>query len=138
MSNPFNLNRRFTPTKTGDAAPLGQLEQAVMSVMWASSTTALSVSEVHSALSKTTEQHTVAYTTVKTTMERLADKGILVQIRSGKAYQYRAALTEEDLERRIVSSALDKLVADFPQAVASFFVRPDPSLSDDQLALLKE
>ena len=109
-----------------------------MSVLWSAGSTALSVGEVHSALARTEEQRAAAYTTVKTTMERLADKDILIQIRSGKAYQYRAALSEGELERRIVTAALDRLVAEFPQAVASFFVRPDPSVDEDRLALLRD
>ena len=38
----------------------------------------------------------------------------------------------------IVSNALDRLVAQFPEAVASFFVRPDPEISEEKLALLQE
>jgi predicted transcriptional regulator len=95
----------------------------------------VSVGDVHAALPGGTQG---AYTTIKTTMERLADKGILTRARPGKAYLYRAAVSQEELERRIVSSALDRLVEQFPAAVASFFVRPDPGISHDQLALLEE
>ena len=130
-------NRRFSPAKTGEAAPLGQLESAVMSVVWAGMEP-LSVGEVHSALQETQGASAVAYTTVKTTMERLADKGILVQVKAGKAYLYHAALTEQELERRIVSATLDKLVREFPQAVASFFVKPDPNMTEERLELLRE
>jgi predicted transcriptional regulator len=79
-----------------------------------------------------------AYTTVKTTMERLAAKGILSRIKEGKAYHYQAEVTREELERRIVSNALDRLVTQFPDAVASFFVQPDPGVSHEKLALLLE
>lgn len=79
-----------------------------------------------------------AYNTVKTTMERLAEKGILSRIKQGKAYHYRAAVTRGELERRIVSNALDRLVEQFPQAVASYFAQPDAALSEDKLALLME
>jgi predicted transcriptional regulator len=126
--------RRFMPRKTGDASPLGQLESAVMDVVW-SRPRALSVGEVHAALPA---EAPIAYTTVKTTMERLADKGILSRAKEGKAYLYQAAISREALERRIVTSALDRLVEQFPQAIASFFVRPEPGLSEEQLALLAE
>lgn len=108
-----------------------------MSIVWAAQES-LSVAEVHSALQKAQGASVVAYTTVKTTMERLADKGILVQVKAGKAYLYHAALTEPELERRIVSATLDKLVREFPQAIASFFVRPDPTMTEERLGLLKE
>lgn len=105
-----------------------------MSVVW-SSPDPITVGDVHAALPPDPK---VAYTTVKTTMERLATKAILVQERAGKAYLYRAALSEEELERRIVTETLDKLIEQFPQAVASFFVRPDPDLNDEKLDLLRD
>jgi BlaI family transcriptional regulator, penicillinase repressor len=126
--------RRFIPHRTGEAGPLGQLEIAVMAVVW-SHVSPLSVGDVHSALPA---EPGIAYNTVKTTMERLAGKGILSRSKEGKAYFYQAAVTREELERRIVANALDRLVEHFPQAVASFFVRPDPGLSEEQLALLAE
>jgi len=126
--------RRFAPRKTGDASPLGQLESAVMDVIWSRSGP-VSVGDVHAALPA--EPH-IAYTTVKTTMERLADKRILSRAKSGRAYFYQATVSREDLERRIVCRVLDRLVEQFPHAVASFFARPDPGLSEEQLALLAE
>ena len=131
---PFS-SRHFTPRKTGDATPLGDLESAVMRVVWSGAGGDVSVGEVHAALPAEMQG---AYTTIKTTMERLADKGILSRARSGKAYRYRAAVTQEALERHIVASALDRLVAEFPGAIASFFVRPDPGVAGDRLALLEE
>jgi predicted transcriptional regulator len=133
----FPHNRRFTPAKTGETVPLGHLERGVMQVVWRANKP-LSVADVHETLVGDSDATAVAYTTVKTTMERLADKGILVQTKAGKAYLYHATLSEADLERRIVSATLDRLIREFPQAVASFFVRPDPDLTSEQLSLLKE
>lgn len=127
-------SRRFAPRKTGDASPLGQLESAVMEVVWATSGP-VQVGDVHVGLP--TEARG-AYATVKTTMERLAEKGILARSKEGKAYHYRAAVTREELERRIVTRTLDRLVEQFPDAVASFFVQPDPSVSQEKLTLLLE
>lgn len=126
--------RRFAPRKTGDASPLGELERAVMEAVWPT-TGPMSVGQVHTSL---TASPPIAYTTVKTTMERLADKGILTRSKQGKAYLYGAALSRQELERRIVAGALNRLVEEFPEAVASFFVRPDPELTDERLALLQE
>ena len=126
--------RRFVPRKTGDASPLGQLESAVMEVVWAAPGT-VQVGDVHTGLPPDARG---AYNTVKTTMERLAEKGILSRTKQGRAYLYHAAVSREELERRIVANALDRLVEQFPQAVASFFVQPDPQLSEEKLALLQE
>ncbi len=105
-----------------------------MAVVW-SHPAPMNVSDVHAALA---HEPRVAYTTVKTTLERLAQKGILVQSKSGKAYLYHAVVSEAELERRIVTAALDRLVEQFPQAVASFFVHPDPNVSQAQLDLLRD
>jgi predicted transcriptional regulator len=64
-----------------------------------------------------------ALTTVLTTLERLREKGILVREREGKAYRYRAALTEEQLQQRIVEGILGDLIAQFPKAVATYFAQ---------------
>ena len=95
----------------------------------------LSVGDVHDRMPSSSP---VAYTTVKTTMERLADKDILTRAKEGKAYLYSAAVTRAELERRIVSNVLDGLVTEFPEAVASFFAQPGAQLSPTQLALLTE
>jgi predicted transcriptional regulator len=126
--------RRFSPRRTGDASPLGQLESAVMEVIWTRADP-VSVGDVHAALPT---EPSAAYTTIKTTMERLADKGILSRTKTGKAYVYEAAVSRETLEQRIVGQILDDLVERFPQAVASFFVRPDSRLSEGLLATLLE
>lgn len=126
--------RRFIPHKTGDASPLGQLEIAVMEVVWAAGGP-VQVGDVHLALPTSSRG---AYNTVKTTMERLAEKGILSRKKQGKAYVYQAAVTREDLERRIVTNALDRLVEQFPEAVASFFAQPVPGISQEKLTLLME
>lgn len=105
-----------------------------MRIVW-SQLEDVSVGDVHTALAQTQQ---AAYTTVKTTMERLADKGILSQTRGSKAYLYRAAVSQEELERRIVTATIDRLMEEFPEAVASFFVRPDAQISDERLELLSE
>jgi predicted transcriptional regulator len=105
-----------------------------MEVVWAAPG-AVQVGDVHAGLPADSRG---AYATVKTTMERLAEKGILSRIKEGKAYHYRAAIAREELERRIVANTLDRLVEQFPEAVASFFVQPDPGVSQEKLSLLLE
>jgi predicted transcriptional regulator len=126
--------RRFVPTKTGDGRPLGDLESAVMQVIWGRRAE-VQVVDVQAALPR---EPAANYNTVKTTMERLERKGILTRVKRGKAYVYSACVTQAELERRIVSHALDRLVEQFPSAVASFFVSPNPEISPAKLALLKD
>ena len=104
-----------------------------MHIVWSHSEE-VSVGDVHDALPDAKQ---IAYTTIKTTMERLADKGILTRVREGKAYRYQAAVSQQELERRIVTETLDRLVEQFPNAVASFFVQPDTAVPEDTLTLLE-
>jgi predicted transcriptional regulator len=76
---------------------LGELERAVMDQVWAlgdSGEPSVTVREVHEALSASRD---LAYTTVMTVMSRLADAGLLVKERAGRAFLYAAAGTREEL-----------------------------------------
>ena len=68
---------------------LGELEQAVMEVLW-ESPTALPVRDEQAKLSSERE---LAYTTVMTVMDRLAKKSQLKRELDGRAWQYRPSLT---------------------------------------------
>ena len=116
----MNLIRRIRPEKTGVRAPLGELELEVMRHVWACTDTGCLGAEVQEALDA---KRPVALTTVLTTLDRLRDKGIVAREREGKAYRYRAALTEEQLQQRIVDGVLTDLIAQFPKAVASYFAQ---------------
>ncbi len=105
-----------------------------MEVVWTQSGPA-PVSEILASLPATKAG---AYNTVTTTLERLVAKGILSRVKQGKAFLYQAAESREELEHRIVAQALDQLVQQFPQAVASFFVQPEAALSEERLARLQE
>lgn len=65
----------------------------------------------------------VALTTILTTLDRLRDKGIVRREREGKAYRYWPLLSEEQLQERIVTGVMDRLIAQFPKAVAAYFVQ---------------
>jgi predicted transcriptional regulator len=76
---------------------LGDLERAVMDQVWAlgeSGEPSVTVREVHEALSASRD---LAYTTVMTVMSRLADAGLLVKERAGRAFLYAAAGSREEL-----------------------------------------
>ena len=81
--------------------------------------------------------HALALTTVLTTLDRLYSKQILTRERDGRAYRYHAALSEADLQQRIVSGVLNDLLVRFPDAVALYFAgsAPDKNAPDpDDLA----
>ncbi len=96
---------------------LGPLETEVMEAVWTLGDT--TVRDVHAALAR---HRDLAYTTVMTTMGRLAGKGLLVRDTRGLAHRYRAALTREEYARSTVHSVVDWLVHSFPEPAISYFV----------------
>ena len=96
---------------------LGPLETDVMETVWSLGET--TVRGVHEELSK---RRDLAYTTVMTTMTRLASKGLLHRDTSGLAHKYRAGITREEYARSTVTSVVDWLVSSFPEPAVSYFV----------------
>ncbi len=71
--------------------PLGELEAAVLEVLW-TSREPLAVREV---LAKVRRKPALAYTTVLTVLDRLHGKGVVVREKDGKAYRYAPRVTRE-------------------------------------------
>ncbi len=96
---------------------LGPLETDVMEAVWNSGDT--TVRDVHASLSR---RRDIAYTTVMTTMGRLASKGLLIRDTSGLAHRYRASVSREEYADSTVHSVVDWLVNSFPEPAISYFV----------------
>jgi len=116
----INPRRRTKPERTGLNAPLGDLEQAVMRCIWGSKGTGVSGGDVQEQIGR---NHPTALTTVLTTLDRLREKEIVHRQRDGKAYRYWSNVSEEELQQRIVGGVLDRLIAQFPRAVAAYFAQ---------------
>lgn len=85
---------------------LGDLERAVMDVLWDradSARTGLTVRDVADAL----PGRELAYTTVMTVLDRLAGKGMVEREREGRAWRYRPAASREAHIARLMLDALD-------------------------------
>jgi len=97
--------------------PAGELE--VMRIMWADGS--LTVKAVHKQIAATRE---LAYTTVMTTMVRLAEKGVLSRSDTrqgqGGGYVYTAAINEREFVLRAVHQMLDCVVKDFPSVLVQY------------------
>ena len=83
----------------------GELEQAVMDVLW-SSPTAMAVRDVQAALAK---ERDLAYTTVMTVMDRLARKGMTTQRKEGRAYTYAARTSRAEMTADLMRGTLSDL-----------------------------
>lgn len=84
---------------------LGDLEHAVMDVLWARPAPT-PVRDVHEALARSRE---IAYTTVMTVLDRLAKKGIVTRQLEGRAWLYRPALDRLELYAGTVAEVLSPL-----------------------------
>lgn len=109
---------------------LGPLETDVMEAVWDLGDT--TVRDVHEHLAS---RRDLAYTTIMTTMIRLAGKGLLERDTSGLAHRYRARLSREEYARSTVHNVVDWLVDAFPEPAMSYFVEvigdgSDPSALD--------
>jgi predicted transcriptional regulator len=91
----------------------GDLEAAIMDYLWAQGQG--TVSAVYREL---TQQREVAYTTVKTVMERLAEKGYLHCDTQQRAYVYTPTQSRADFLRQVSDAVLSGLLADFGQTIA--------------------
>ena len=83
---------------------LGELERAVMDHLW-DAATPQTVRQVHEALATRRE---LAYTTVMTVLQRLARKGLVIQIRADRAHQYTPAHGRDELVAGLMVDALDQ------------------------------
>lgn len=97
---------------------LGPLETEVMETVWELGDT--TVRDVHAAL---LDSRNLAYTTVMTTMARLASKGLLERDTTGLAHRYRPAITRDEYADTTVTSVVDWLIDRFPEPALSYFVK---------------
>ncbi len=132
---PANLYSKITrrPGK-GAEKLLGELELEIMRVVWRHES--VTVREVSAALS---QKRVLAYTTVMTVMNRLAEKGLLLAEKRGKTGHYHAALTRAEFEAQTVGEVVQSLLDDFGGELAiSQFVKQLAEADPEQLARLAE
>ncbi|MEO5950991.1 MAG: BlaI/MecI/CopY family transcriptional regulator, partial [Chloroflexia bacterium] len=99
---------RFTPSAASSTRVLGPLESDIMDVIWRRGTS--TVSQVHKELRAKKE---IAYTTVMTTLTRLARKKLLDQDKSSLSYLYSARLDKPSFDRYVVTGVVETLMADY-------------------------
>ena len=114
---PLNMRFRFSPPKDGLVKVLGPLETDIMQIIWQDERS--TVKKVHRKLSQGRD---IAYTTVMTTMSRLAEKGVLNRHREGLAYVYTPAITEDDFVTMVVQQVLDGLLDDYSETAVDYMV----------------
>ncbi len=118
MDAAHSIKFRFNPSSSKSKKVLGPLEGEIMDVVWEQGST--TVSAVHKALLKRKD---IAYTTVMTTMSRLAKKHLLDQDKSASTYVYTPALGRSDFDRYVVMGVISGLVDDYGDIVTDCFVQ---------------
>ncbi len=91
---------------------ISNLEATIMKIVWEKKKT--TVREVHELMLRSEiaekKQGFIPYTTVMSTMNTLADKGLLSQDKSSKTYIYSPAVSEKELAKSIIKSVSDKIL----------------------------
>lgn len=108
---------------------LGELEAAIMDVLW-SSAEPLRVRDVVTVLAPTRR---AAYTTIMTVLDNLHRKGWVRREMHGRAYHYRPTWSREEATARALREMLDE--SSDPEAALLHFAR---SISPRESELLRE
>jgi predicted transcriptional regulator len=106
---------------------LGELESAVMDIVWRAEEPA-KVRDVLDALSG----KTLAYTTVMTVLDNLYRKGWVQRERDGKAFRYRPAVSRDEAAARTMRAVLES--SGDPEAALLHFAS---TASDREVELLR-
>jgi len=127
----------FRPFGKGLRKVLGTLEVEVMEVVWDEPD--VSVRDVQRRLER---QRPIAYTTVMTTLARLARKKLLTRRKAEGAYRYSPAVSREALAGAVADSVIDGLLEGFGKtAVARLLDRlqhEDPRRLEELARLIEE
>lgn len=115
--NPRIALRGFRPGARGAGHVLGELETAVMELLWRAPEQ--TVNEVEEHLRRLRGS---AHTTVLTTLDRMHRKGYLLREKQGKAFVYSPRYSREEFERMMAQEVLGALMGHSAEATLSTFV----------------
>jgi predicted transcriptional regulator len=107
----------FKPHAKGLRKVFGDLEADVMELVWDRGQ--VTVGDVWEALRK---ERDVAYTTVKTVMDRLAEKGYLTKRAIERAHSYVPRMSREEFLRSVSEEVLEGLFVDFGEPIRMHLV----------------
>ena len=127
----------FRPDRPGIRKVLGDLEAEIMELIWARPPgRGTTVRDVFEALY---ERRRIAYTTVMSTMARLARKNLLRAKKADQAYVYHPNCTEQEFVSRFVGRILENLLVGFAGATLAGLDRlSDPQAAERARRLLEE
>jgi predicted transcriptional regulator len=111
-------NASFRFNQAGLRKFLGDLECEIMELVWQTTKPVVTVRDIYELLK---HERPIAYTTVMTTMVRLAEKGLLrIVDKSGLANCYIPAEGREEFILNTVGHILDIFITEFPDQTKQF------------------
>src|SRR5215470_5165647 len=106
-------NASFRINQDGLRKFLGDLECEIMELVWKKANPTVTVRDIYDSLR---QERPIAYTTVMTTMVRLAEKGLLKIVdRAGLANCYSPVDGRQEFIANAVAMVLDIFLRDFPE-----------------------
>lgn len=95
----------------------GDLEMLILNVIWDNAeilNPSMSVNQVWDKLNRLNVKKKWAYTTIKTVLDRLVDKGLLNKIKAGKKYDYVSLVSRNEMaEKALKKVAFEYFSSDF-------------------------
>jgi predicted transcriptional regulator len=118
---------------------LGDLERAVMELLWTSDSShphGVTVREVHDQIGL---ERGLAYTTLMTVLDRMAKKGLVDRERDGRAWRYTAASSRDELTSETLHHTLGELAGgERRSALLHFLDESTPEEIEELRAALAE
>ncbi len=111
------LMQTFKPHRTGLGRVLGDIEKAVMDVIW--NKDEATGREIFEEVGK---EKNLAFTTVLTVMDRLMKKGLIKRMKHDKLFVYTATMSRDDFVRHVSQEVLQGIFDISSGSVASSFV----------------
>ncbi len=106
---------RVSKDRKGAGLTLGKLEYAVFEACCK-----IGKATVREIMEKLGGDH--AYTTVMTTCDRLAKKGVLNRIKCGKSYIYQPVASREEMDVQATCNVLESLIGSMTEPVVANFL----------------
>ncbi|HZZ01256.1 MAG TPA: BlaI/MecI/CopY family transcriptional regulator [Candidatus Baltobacteraceae bacterium] len=129
---------RFKPAASGSASVLGPLESGVLNALWEIGDPA-TVGDVVSRLSD--KEHSVHYSSAKTTLNTLVAKGYAKKHSIGRANAFAPTMSKPEFEALVVQGVLGGLMRNYRNPLlahlAESLARDDASLEEFE-QLLRE
>jgi predicted transcriptional regulator len=129
-------NASFRFNQAGLRKFLGDLECEIMELVWKKAAPTVTVREIFDVLRR---ERQIAYTTVMTTMARLAEKGILrIVDKAGLANCYVPAESKEQFLSNAVGRVLEIFTKEFPKESGQFLDKYSARKGDRKTATTKK